>query len=60
MFDPMMALEDKGSPNYKLFILNINECTKFHDNPSNSWEISLKATNVKLMVELEEEDNESH
>ncbi len=40
----------------------MNVCTKFHSNPSNSsQEFSLKITNVKLMVALEEntEDHQS-
>ncbi len=43
--------------------VNINVWTTFHGNPSKScWDISLKTTNVNLMVAPEEksEDHQSH
>ncbi len=48
-FDLMMALdEESGSPELLQFILK----TKFHENPSSGWNVSLKAANVILMVAL--------
>ncbi len=59
MFDLMMALDEKSGDH--LIIMNV--CAKFYGSPSNGyWDISLKTTNVNLMVALEGRsgDQQSH